>query len=1844
MKPIVTKYLFLILLLLASSKQLLAQCPSVLAPQQSFCDVQTPTVASLIAVNNGGGIVWYNSPTSTTPLPPNAPLASGATYYAGDTANLCENRPSVAVTIYGTPNGLNFQGVCVENLADATLTDLIVIGNNIKWYLTPIGGTPLPPNSQLVNNTVYFASQTNPDTGCETSRLAVFVNVRVVTAPTGESVQNFCYDPLTEAVTVSDLIVDVPLANWYLEEDAIVPLAVNTPLIDGHTYYATTVSYPCESIGRFPVTVHLFEKNKAGNSSNQTFCQPDLTSQNSIVNLFSFLGGNPHQTGFWQGDTNISNGYLGTIDLSDLALDTPYIFTYTVDTTVECEPSQAQVQIEIKSFIHAGVSNQLEICNTDTSTYDLFELLGPTAEAGGFWTPQLASGTNIFNPQVDAIGVYAYSFANSCSDSATVTISNMPILSAGQNNSVDICPTDTTTYDLFTFLGGNPDQGGIWTPPLASGTNIFNPQVDAPGVYTYSFDDGCNLDSATITIVPIPVLNAGENNTLVLCQNDTNTYNLFALLGENANTGGNWTPQLASGTNIFNPQVDPAGVYTYSFNDNCSTDTATINIIFAPAYNAGQNNYVEICPNDTNTHDLFTLLGGNPDQGGVWTPQLASGTSIFNPQIDPAGVYTYSFEDCPSSASVTIAFTPILNPGQSNSLEICPEVISVYDLFAFLGPNVDLGGVWTPALASGTGIFDSQVDPIGTYTYSFSDGCNTAVSTITISYLPVFNPGESNSLEICPNDTNTYNLFSLLGGTPDQGGSWTPPLASGTNIFNPQLDPIGIYTYSFENDCSDSASITIFYTPDSNAGEDAVLEICHTDTHTYDLFALLGGNPDQGGVWIPSLASGTSVFNPQLDAAGVYTYAFENECSDSSTVTISIIAELNAGEDNSLDICENDTNNHDLFPLLGPNANQGGIWTPSLASGTSIYNPLVDTSTAYTYSFADDCNLGSATINIYFLPILNTGESTTLEICPNDTTTYDLFELLGGNPDQGGFWAPALTSGSSIFDPQIDPIGVYTYNFIDNCNITPTSVTISYLPFSNPGEDSTLEICENDTNTYNLFDLLEGNPTPGGTWTPQLASGTHIFNPQIDTIGIYTYSFTDDCNTASASITISSAPSLNAGEDNTLQICPNETNMYDLFTLLGANADQGGSWTPSLASGTSIFNPQLDAAGIYTYSFNDVCADSATITISVVPVMNAGENNTLQVCENDTNTHDLFSLLGANANPGGVWTPSLASGTNIFNPQVDPIGVYTYLFTDGCNTDTSTITITYIPSQNAGEDNELWLCQIETNTYDLFVLLGGNPDQGGIWTPELASGTSIFDPQLDAFGVYTYSFVNACSDSATISVLPLPELSAGDDNSLEICHTETETYDLFATLLGNPNPGGIWTPALASGTNIFDPQVDAVGVYTYSFNDNCNTDTATITITNLPSYYAGESNVIEICPDDTNFYDMFTFLGGNADQGGIWTPPLTSGGGIFNQQLDAIGVYTYAFAEACSSAATITIVLLPELNAGEDNTLEICPDDTTTYDLFTLLGGTPDAGGIWTPPLASGTGIFDPQVDPVGFYSYAFANPCSNSATIAISLLPSFNPGDDNTLDICSDDTNTYDLFSLLGENAELGGIWTPELTSGTSIFDPLLDLAGTYTYSFTNTCSGSAAITISLIPDLNAGEDNTLEICDNDTNSYDLFSLLGGIPDTGGIWTPSLASGTNTFNPQLDVAGSYTYAFQDGCNLGSATITIERTNCIPPVDELLIPDGFSPNDDGINDFFEIRNIRTLYPNFKIEIYNRYGNLLFVGDRNTNDWDGTTHKGVKIGDGKAPAGVYFYILYFNDGQRGAKQGRLYLSR
>ena len=80
------------------------------------------------------------------------------------------------------------------------------------------------------------------------------------------------------------------------------------------------------------------------------------------------------------------------------------------------------------------------------------------------------------------------------------------------------------------------------------------------------------------------------------------------------------------------------------------------------------------------------------------------------------------------------------------------------------------------------------------------------------------------------------------------------------------------------------------------------------------------------------------------------------------------------------------------------------------------------------------------------------------------------------------------------------------------------------------------------------------------------------------------------------------------------------------------------------------------------------------------------------------------------------------------------------------------------------------------------------------------------------------------------------------------------------------------------------------------------------------------------------------------------------------------------------------------------------------------------------------------------------------------------------------------------------------------------------------------------------------------------------------------------------------------------------------PAFKFYIPRGFSPNGDGINDFFIINN-PTGSP-ISFEVYNRWGNVVYKSSAYTNNWNGKCTEGIYVGQ-DLPAGTYYYIVNYN---------------
>jgi gliding motility-associated-like protein len=143
--------------------------------------------------------------------------------------------------------------------------------------------------------------------------------------------------------------------------------------------------------------------------------------------------------------------------------------------------------------------------------------------------------------------------------------------------------------------------------------------------------------------------------------------------------------------------------------------------------------------------------------------------------------------------------------------------------------------------------------------------------------------------------------------------------------------------------------------------------------------------------------------------------------------------------------------------------------------------------------------------------------------------------------------------------------------------------------------------------------------------------------------------------------------------------------------------------------------------------------------------------------------------------------------------------------------------------------------------------------------------------------------------------------------------------------------------------------------------------------------------------------------------------------------------------------------------------------------------------------------------------------------------------------------------------------------------------------------------------------------ICDGDIYTVQIPQL----PNQNITWY----DGSNALTRTFSSTGSYWVTRTAPCDTLTDTISITVINCdtIPPpppdtISRIFVPNVFTPNNDGINDFFLIQG--TGINDYHIAIFNRWGTLLYESKNMSEAWDGTSN-GTDIVEG-----VYTYLITY----------------
>ncbi|WP_142784943.1 gliding motility-associated C-terminal domain-containing protein [Changchengzhania lutea] len=970
-----------------------------------------------------------------------------------------------------------------------------------------------------------------------------------------------------------------------------------------------------------------------------------------------------------------------------------------------------------------------------------------------------------------------------------------------------------------------------------------------------------------------------------------------------------------------------------------------------------------------------------------------------------------------------------------------------------------------------------------------------------------------------------------------------------------------------------------------------------------------------------------------VDGSTYYVQIDDVFCdSNAVPVTVNIDNPNDPGASANLDYCTDNVpaGFFNLYDELGGTADTTGSWSGPLTTsnghlGTVDISTLTTPGTyTFTYTVPDNgaCPASNSSVTVVIYDIFSSGilsVNNPASFCEATLpTSFDLFTLIE-NYDPDGQWIEGTTSsGIIVADPMSLNLTGYTpatYNFTYTQNSLPNpcpeeSTTVQVIVLADPNAGTALNavFCENDLaakSPFNLFDALDGSQdNNSGTWTD--SSNATISNT-IDITGFtvagspYSFDYTIDNGTCSdtetISITIEPAPE--SGTVNApvafciADITTDQT--YDLYDLL-TDEDQTGSWNDDDGSTALSGNlVTIDGLPEGTYNFTyDVAAidtcDDVIVTVSIIindtPAPAAAAT---QMFCNSALISDLSvtgnTIIWYDAPTGGnalIGTTALADGQVYYATQTDA--------TTGCESSNRTaVSVTIYQSPNAGNISTSPIAACNDNvSIDLNDGLDGTQDSGGQWQNDDSVGTlmgNIFNATGLPAGAYNFTYLLTasapCLDaSTTISVIIEEPLNAGTDGAPLDLCSNDGTIDLFTQLGGTPETGGTWSPALVSTTGVFDPLVDAPGTYTYSLTNACGT---------------------------------------------------------------------------ASSDVAISVTLAP--NAGSDNTVLICVGDGIT-DLFPLLGTSAQSGGVWSPALPSGTGEFDPASDAAAVYTYTVTtvSPCTTdaSAQITVTVDDTPTPTVSNTNpEFCAVDNPTVsNLDSAITSTGTINWYEDAALTIVANATDDLVDGEDYYVIQTNSSgCESSQSTVVNVAindtPTPTLANAN-LELCINDDptllelelNIVEFNASSNNIAwydvETGGASisnNASLSNGTTYYAALIDAT--------TGCESSvRLPITPDLTSC----GKLVLPDGFSPNGDGVNDTYDIDNLQILYPNFELEIYNRYGNIVYKGTASTPQFDGTSNQSRTVVDGDLPVGVYFYIFNFNDAENKPEQGRLYLSR
>ncbi len=1502
--------------------------------------------------------------------------------------------------------------------------------------------------------------------------------------------------------------------------------------------------------------------------------------------------------------------------------------TYTVTNTIPaangCPAATATATITIMpaavaSFTYLGSP----YCKTGTNP-------SPTYFGGGI------AGTFTATPAGLVIVAGSGTVNLSASAAGTYSVTNtLPAMGP--------CPAQTYTATItitappvgtFSFTGSPYCHGGSVNPlPTFSGagvggtftaspvglvinptTGLVNLTTSSVGTYTVTNTlpaaNGCPavLATATITIVPGAIATFSYLGD-PYCQGAGNPLPTFSGGGIGGVFSGDPGLVITPGSGLVDLSATPAGTY------NVTNTLPPMNGCASVSYSTT----ISITELPSGTFDYpgnpFCQTAGIVSANfiGIGQPGIFSSSSL-NLVVDPnsadidisssqPGTYwVYNLlpasDGCPDvldSTQVTITSAPVATFGYVNT-PYCQNGSNPTPTFNSGG----IGGVFssTPGLVinPATGLVDLVSSTAGTYTVTNTvspTGCPSVASTSTITIDAVADAAFSyTGTPYCVGGANPSPTL----GSGAIAGTFSSTLGlsidASTGVVNLALTTPGTYTVTNTiaavGACpavTATATITVAtaFAASFNYSGTPYCQNAGNPSPNFTGGGVAGAFTSTSGLTIDGT---TGIVNLALSTPGTYTVTNTIAASGgcplvAATTTITITAEPIA------------TFSYTGTPYCTGAANPGPTFGPGGVAGTftSTLGLIINPSTGVV-------DLGSSTPGTYV--ITNTIASA------------------------GG--CPVVTATSSI---TINTMAVATYMYTGNpyCQNASNPVP-SYSGGGSAGNFTSTTGLVIDAAT-GIVDLASSTP------------GTYIVTNSIAAVG--------GCAAASDTglVVIVALPVTNFSYTGT-PYCQGGTNPLPTFNGGGTAGTFSSTAGLIINPSTGLIDLASSTPGNYTVTnqiFSAACGTiTSTASVSIVGTFVASFNYAgTPYCQNGIDPSPTF------VNSGVAGTFTSTSGL-VINPSTGLVtlasstpGTYMVvntITTVGCPSaiDSSTITIAAPVFGNFSYTGSPY-CQgagTASVTYSGLGVAGTFTS-----TPGLIINSTTGDVDLLTSIAGTYTVTNTVSAAAGCS----PAVAT---STITIGLAPVSTFSYLGTpyCQNAPNPNPTYSGGGVAGNFTFSPGGLSINPTTGTVNLMGSTP-GTYTVTNVVTASgcpaATSSASISITapgvatfsytgsPFCQNVTNPLPTLGAGATAGTYTATgglPINSVTGEVNMATALPGTYTItntlAALGGCPQISASTSIIV---NGIQNATFAYGASTYCTSSSPVSPSNVVTAGGTFSSTIGltiSSSGTITPSSSTAGTYvvTYTTPGPCASTSTqtVTVNASPVANAGSTQTLS-CGAGTVT---LSGTSPCSTCTYNWTGgTIVSGGTTLTPVVSATGTYTLTVTDNSSAACSSTSTVV--VNSTPAPTSSFTANPTSGTP--PLIVNFTNTSSnstnyIWSfpggdPANYFGSNPPPVTYSTTGAYSvilYAYNGAC----VDSTIE-TILVHDGYTMLIPNVFSPNGDGINDFFTL--ISTGVTSFSGAIYDRWGLKMYEWSDVTKGWDGHNKSG-----GLAQDGTYYYII------------------